>query len=73
MIPNRIFLALFGIGLLAVAAANLIQQPANWEHAILPAIGGLFLANLALARRRFGHHRGMCAPQQTDGPSASGS
>jgi drug/metabolite transporter superfamily protein YnfA len=73
MIPNRIVVALFGIALLAVAAVHLTESPIHWGGVVFPAIGGLFLANLALARRRFGHHRGMCAPQQTDGPSASGS
>ena len=73
MIPNRIFVALFGIGLLAVAAVHLTQSPIEWGGVVFPAIGGLFLANLALARRRVGHHRGMCGPKPADTPSAQGS
>jgi hypothetical protein len=53
MIPNRVFVALFGAALLASAVYHATVRPVYLGAVILPAIGGLFLINLAV---RIGRH-----------------
>jgi len=52
MIPNRIFVAAFGVGALALAVYHLTQTPLQIVGIVAPALVGLFLLNLAAGRRR---------------------
>ena len=68
MIPNGVFVTAFGAALLALAVYHALTATDGLAGVVLPAIGGLFLLNLSIRRRRFGH--GACAHKQIAKPEA---
>jgi hypothetical protein len=65
MIPNRVFVALFGAALLASAIYHATVSPVHYGAVVLPAIAGLFLINLAIriGKQGSGSRHGFCGPR----------
>jgi hypothetical protein len=73
MIPNRVFVSLFGTALLASAVYQATVRPVHLGAVVLPALVGLFLINLTIrmGRRGRGQHVfcGSLAHSTDDGTS----
>ena len=73
MIPNRVFIAAFGTALLGVAVYHATQRPFEFGAVLIPALGGLWLVNLAVRISRRGY-AGFCgrpgATKSTDAGNA---
>jgi hypothetical protein len=74
MIPNRVFVALFGAALIAVAVIHATTAPVEFGAVVLPALAGLWLLNVATRRRQLHGPRGFCGGhhrhQAAGGPQA---